>query len=143
MLSLGTRADVKPSTSQQAVLFCSQHYSQDFQTCIVALLKKTPANVHEMFRLASVHVADELDMSMASADALHGHLCNEYENGRLLRLLLKLGTINERPGHALDPQWAETGDRYVLKLFRDYTFHQVSFRAAFDGASTVSGVEGR
>jgi PAB-dependent poly(A)-specific ribonuclease subunit 3 len=25
----------------------------------------------------------------------------------------------------MDPNWAETGDRYVLKLFRDYVFHQV------------------
>lgn len=25
----------------------------------------------------------------------------------------------------MDPQWAETGDRYFLKLFRDYVFHQV------------------
>ena len=24
-----------------------------------------------------------------------------------------------------DSQWAETGDRYLLKLFRDYLFHQV------------------
>lgn len=24
-----------------------------------------------------------------------------------------------------DPQWSETGDRYLLKLFRDYLFHQV------------------
>jgi PAB-dependent poly(A)-specific ribonuclease subunit 3 len=26
----------------------------------------------------------------------------------------------------MDPTWAETGDRYLLKLFRDYVFHQVS-----------------
>jgi PAB-dependent poly(A)-specific ribonuclease subunit 3 len=25
-----------------------------------------------------------------------------------------------------DVAWAETGDRYLLKLFRDYLFHQVS-----------------
>lgn len=25
----------------------------------------------------------------------------------------------------MDPQWSETGDRYFLKLFRDYVFHQV------------------
>ena len=25
----------------------------------------------------------------------------------------------------LDTAWAETGDRYMLKLFRDYVFHQV------------------
>jgi PAB-dependent poly(A)-specific ribonuclease subunit 3 len=26
----------------------------------------------------------------------------------------------------MDPTWSETGDRYLLKLFRDYVFHQVS-----------------
>jgi hypothetical protein len=25
----------------------------------------------------------------------------------------------------MDPHWSETGDRYLLKLFRDYVFHQV------------------
>ncbi len=24
-----------------------------------------------------------------------------------------------------DPQWSETGDRYLMKLFRDHLFHQV------------------
>ena len=27
---------------------------------------------------------------------------------------------------ALNPRWAETGERYLLKLFRDYVFHQVN-----------------
>lgn len=26
----------------------------------------------------------------------------------------------------MEPSWAETGDRYMLKLFRDYVFHQVT-----------------
>lgn len=25
----------------------------------------------------------------------------------------------------MDPSWSETGDRYLIKLFRDYVFHQV------------------
>ncbi len=25
----------------------------------------------------------------------------------------------------MDPRWSETGDRYLLKLLRDYIFHQV------------------
>ena len=25
----------------------------------------------------------------------------------------------------MDPSWSETGDKYLLKLFRDYMFHQV------------------
>lgn len=24
----------------------------------------------------------------------------------------------------MDPTWSETGDRYMLKLFRDYVYHQ-------------------
>lgn len=39
--------------------------------------------------------------------------------------MVKLGFINERPEFDLDPSWSETGDRYLLKLFRDYVFHQV------------------
>lgn len=26
----------------------------------------------------------------------------------------------------MDPTWSETGDRYMLKLFRDYIFHSVT-----------------
>ena len=69
-------------------------------------------------------IYDELDLTLAAADALHSHLRSEYDNGRVLRLLLQLGLINERPEYAHAPQWSETGDRYVLKLFRDYLFHQ-------------------
>ena len=29
---------------------------------------------------------------------------------------------------ARDPRWSETGDRYIIKLFRDYVFHQVDER---------------
>jgi len=73
---------------------------------------------------------------------------SELENGRLARLLTKMGFINERPEYALQNhlpasypiltnvhssffrfgrshRWSETGDRYIIKLFRDYVFHQV------------------
>lgn len=49
----------------------------------------------------------------------------ELENGRLVRLMSKMGFINERPEFDMEPGWAETGDRYLIKLFRDYVFHQV------------------
>jgi PAB-dependent poly(A)-specific ribonuclease subunit 3 len=61
----------------------------------------------------------------SEADGLDDDLSRELENGRLLRLLLKLGFVNERPEFDLDASWSETGDRYPLKLFRDYVFHQV------------------
>ena len=42
----------------------------------------------------------------------------------LMRSLL--GTINERPEYEADVKWSEVGERYILKLFRDYVFHQVN-----------------
>ena len=50
---------------------------------------------------------------------------SELENGRLVRLLCKFGFIDERPEFARDLRWSETGDRYVIKLFRDMVFHSV------------------
>jgi len=72
------------------------------------------------------YLYNEISNSHAHTESLYNCLSREYENGRLLRILIKLGVLNERPsatGGQLD-DWSETGDRYVLKLFRDYVFHQ-------------------
>ena len=68
----------------------------------------------------------QLDAVQSRSDTLESELSKELDNGRLFRLLTKLGTINERQELNMDPAWAETGDRYMLKLFRDYIFHQVT-----------------
>jgi PAB-dependent poly(A)-specific ribonuclease subunit 3 len=39
--------------------------------------------------------------------------------------LTKLNTVVDRSEFNMDASWAETGDRYMLKLFRDFLFHQV------------------
>ncbi|KAI3433530.1 hypothetical protein D9Q98_003340 [Chlorella vulgaris] len=70
-------------------------------------------------------VVEELDTAAQYSDGLMGEVQREAENGRLLRLLMKLNYICERPELGGDSQWAETGDRYLLKLFRDLLFHQV------------------
>src|SRR5262245_13048660 len=75
----------------------------------------------------------ELQHTFSHIDYQENELAKEMQNGRFLRLLIKLGFINERPeqsggsgggsGGGSD-RWSETGDRYLLKLFRDYVFHQ-------------------
>jgi len=60
-----------------------------------------------------------------AVDLLEADLSLELDNGRLFRLLAQLGFVNERPEFESDKRWSETGDRYLLKLFRDYVFHQV------------------
>lgn len=34
-------------------------------------------------------------------------------------------SLNINARFDMNPDWADTGDRYLLKLFRDYVFHQV------------------
>jgi len=67
----------------------------------------------------------EMDESQNAVDRLESELMSELENARLVRLLCKFGFINERPEFAREPRWSETGDRYIIKLFRDFVFHQV------------------
>lgn len=75
------------------------------------------------------HIATEIigtyDAELHSDDSLTSTLMAELENARLVRLMTKLGFINERPEFEHNPQWSETGERYYLKLFRDYVFHAV------------------
>merc|ERR1711991_620259 len=73
----------------------------------------------------STRIAMQMDSALDWVDVLENHLSKELDNGRLFRLITKLGFINERPEFDMDASWSETGDRYLLKLFRDYVFHQI------------------
>lgn len=81
--------------------------------------------------------ATVFDSELHAQDTLVNTLARELESSRLVRLLVKLNFVNERPEldasqhvpgsgtSAPSAMWAETGERYYLKLFRDYVFHQV------------------
>jgi len=70
------------------------------------------------------HLSSALTSSRVQEDYLENELRHELQNGRLFRLMVKLGFVTERP----DDDWSSTGDRYMLSLFRDLVFHsQVGF----------------
>lgn len=48
----------------------------------------------------------------------------EATNGRYLRLVTKLALVNERADENGGLAWSDTGERYILRLFRDFVFHQ-------------------
>lgn len=103
----------------------------------------TPDHTIDTFLgLISSQLVLTFDASLHEADVLTSNFGRELENARLVRLLAKLNMILERPEaatlnpsnpnqaaapHTLNvasPAWSETGERYYLKLFRDYVFHQ-------------------
>ena len=69
---------------------------------------------------------NQLDAALTHNDVIEAELAKEIESARLFRLLTKLCTVVDRAELNGDFGWAEYGDRYMLKLFRDYVFHQVS-----------------
>ncbi len=111
-------------------------YSQDLKDRISWLLSAPSQSLnstsnaqpktaeHLLCELAQ-HTTDLLDASLNLQDEVTAYLGRELEIGRLFRLAAKLGVINERPEYEGDPNWSEMGERYTLKLFRDYVFHQV------------------
>lgn len=107
----------------------SRTYSLAMKDTIMWLL--TPATppaikeIDEFIRGVSTHIVSTLDASLQESDLLGAELFRELENGRIARLMMKLATVNERADFDGDRTWSENGERYILKLFRDYVFHQV------------------
>ena len=74
-------------------------YSPELKSMILWLLQKPHQNkdAEELVRLLAGRMADEFDSALNYNDSLESSLLRELENARLLRLLCKLGFINERP----------------------------------------------
>lgn len=118
---------VQPENIKTSLDLVGRTYSSDLRNLIVYLLtNQQRRSLTDLMPMIGARFYTQLDTMQIRGDVLENELAKEMENGRICRLLTKLGTINERPELNLDPTWAETGDRYMLKLFRDYVFHQVT-----------------
>ncbi|GAB0094648.1 PAN2-PAN3 deadenylation complex subunit PAN3 [Sergentomyia squamirostris] len=112
---------------QASIELVARHYSSDLRNLILYLLTTTNRRaVSDLMPMIGARFYIQLDALQTQCDMQEDELSKEMENGRLYRLLVKLGCINERPEFNMDVTWSETGDRYMLKLFRDYLFHSVS-----------------
>ncbi|KAF8425868.1 hypothetical protein EV426DRAFT_34063 [Tirmania nivea] len=112
--------------------YVAKYYSADVKNAIMYLMgviqqpNIPPKSMDEFIsKYAFSYMANNLDSALQYEDTLESELCRELENARLVRLLSKFGFINERPEFDHDRNWSESGDRYFIKLFRDYVFHSV------------------
>jgi PAB-dependent poly(A)-specific ribonuclease subunit 3 len=125
LLSIGTNANAALNVSK-ALDHVGRTYNQKLKEVITWLLQPTvDRTIDQLLSGISAEIANTLDMQFHADDTLTNTLMGELENGRLVRLMTKLGLVNERPEFEHNPQWSETGERYYLKLFRDYVFHAV------------------
>ena len=59
--------------------------------------KGPPHSIVEVLPMVGGRVYSSLEHAQLQQDYLEGELSKELQNGRLFRLLAKLGTVNERP----------------------------------------------
>eukprot|EP00112_Aurelia_sp_Birch-Aquarium-sp1_P006214 Seg1690.2 transcript_id=Seg1690.2/GoldUCD/mRNA.D3Y31 product="PAN2-PAN3 deadenylation complex subunit pan3" protein_id=Seg1690.2/GoldUCD/D3Y31 len=116
---------------QQSLEFVAKNYSNDLKSLVWHLLStqhqnQSPKSINDVMPVIGARFYSQLDAMQGRYDILERELSKELESGRILRILTKISTILERPEFNMDPEWSETGDRYLLKLFRDYVFHQVT-----------------
>ncbi|KHO00385.1 PAB-dependent poly(A)-specific ribonuclease subunit PAN3 [Metarhizium album ARSEF 1941] len=130
ILSLATNTPPSQLTNLTASIeLMTRSYSVELRDTIIWLLTPAPSpsqkTIEEFIRGIVGYIVTTLDQSQHQSDELNSELYRELENGRIARLLLKLACINERQEFEGDRTWSENGERYMLKLFRDYVFHQV------------------
>ncbi|KAJ2544371.1 PAB-dependent poly(A)-specific ribonuclease subunit 3 [Coemansia sp. RSA 1933] len=127
ILAMG-RENVVMVQGQAPVVIPGPGYTTDFKELFGYLNRRlTPViAIDDILRLAGSRVFLELDAARRETDLLSRNLKLEMSNGRLARLVCKINFITERADSAMDPEWSETGDRYLIKLFRDYVFHLAS-----------------
>ncbi|KAJ1114046.1 hypothetical protein NDU88_002285 [Pleurodeles waltl] len=127
-LACNSLAGIQRESLQKAMELVTINYSSDLKNLIVYLLtdQNRLRSVNDIMPMIGARFYTQLDAAQMRNDVIEEDLSKEVQNGRLFRLLAKLGTINERPEFQKDPSWSETGDRYLLKLFRDHLFHQVT-----------------
>ena len=155
ILGIATRNQTSHHNVQKALDIVSRSYTERLRACIAWLLTPPPIpqdaqqsdlqqiaeyNINTLLNNIADKVIAAFDSALHLEDDLISNMTRELENGRLARLLTKLNVILERPESSIGPTsqtanpnmlnqpssaWSETGERYYLKLFRDYVFHQV------------------
>lgn len=128
ILSLGSNTPDASQNFAKAMDQFKRHYGKDLQAAVVWLysaMQNQEKTIDQFIASISSQMVTAFDAALQLDDQVNSEFVREVENARLFRLMAKLGFINERPEYEHDRQWSENGERYYLKLFRDYIFHQV------------------
>ncbi|CAI7608445.1 unnamed protein product [Penicillium glandicola] len=129
IVTLGANSPTVIHNPTKAMEHFTRAYSPQLKNSVFWLLnglqKDQERTIDTFITGISSQLMSTFDSALHLDDQLNSDLSRELENGRIVRLMGKLGLINERPEYELDQRWSESGERYFLKLFRDYVFHSV------------------
>lgn len=129
LISIQYSTPINPNNDLKTMklIISNLDYSSSFKDALLYLIDdgNKYRKITDFMPKISFQAFKILDSFAKSSDYYESELSNEIENARLVRLLTKINFIIERPEFDGDLSWSETGERYPIKLFRDYVFHQV------------------
>nr|CAH8853678.1 unnamed protein product [Trichobilharzia regenti] len=123
-VACGTVAAVQASQRISSFNLMQRAYRPELVTLIRSLVSGQITGADQLMRATAPFAFDHLTRLYDHSDLLESQLLSELGCDRLFRLICKLQSIVERCDQGISPEWSETGDRYMLKLFRDFVFHQ-------------------
>ena len=108
---------------QKSMGYIQASFSQEFSQLLMLLLSGGHPTIHDVVALTSGRMMTRCAHNQWLVDAMLNELSKECENGRLLRLLVKLNLVADRPTLGDDPSWGQNQDRHLMRLYRDSVFH--------------------
>eukprot|EP00834_Sanchytrium_tribonematis_P002598 NODE_84_length_22354_cov_0.646506.p5 type:complete len:426 gc:universal NODE_84_length_22354_cov_0.646506:21133-19856(-) len=82
-------------------------------------------SIDEILNIAAPYMYSTINLQANIINNHQDQIAKLEESKRVANVLFKLGVINERSNYKNSERWAENGGNYLLKLFRDFLFHQV------------------
>jgi len=125
MLSLPHNTD----SIGKALDIVQKNFSKDLHQVIIYLIfgpntsgQIRNRSINELMPMIGARFYTIIDDVLLRGDRIEDELSTTLENGRLFKLMCKLGAVERNTTAAT----YETGDRYLLKLYRDHLFRQTS-----------------
>lgn len=128
MLSLGAHVPDASQNPAKAMDQFSRHYGPQLREAVIYLysaMNTQDKSIDDFITLMASPMITSFDSALRMNDQLNSEFARETENARLFRLITKLDFINDRPEIDHGSQWSESGEKFFLKLFREYLFHQI------------------
>ncbi|OBS75389.1 hypothetical protein A6R68_14096 [Neotoma lepida] len=145
-LACNSLAGIQRENLQKAMELVTINYSSDLKNLILYLLtdQNRMRSVNDIMPMIGARFYTQLDAAQMRNDVIEEDLAKQSHcpDADIRGVCCQVGIAVKNTHHSQrdyssssvaylvmfqkDPTWSETGDRYLLKLFRDHLFHQVT-----------------
>jgi len=123
-LALLDKTAARPDAVRAAARALMTKASPQLVHLITACLGRPAPSAAAATELLAPRLPGMYEGMLRRVEALDALLAAEAGSGRMMRLLVKLAHVLDRPEADSDPMWGSAGDGAVLAAMRDAVFHQ-------------------